>query len=456
MLHFSRAAVRGHRYLNATGTALNERRFVAAALAASLLPGWLPAPAAVEAQIDGLPGVGIVIASIDGDRSDVRSYGAHFDGASRFEIGSITKTFTATLFADMLVRHEVSADDPIERYLPEGARAPIFGGQHITLADLATQTSGLPRMPTNFSPTNSADPYVNYDEKMLLAFLAGYTLPRAPAATFEYSNLGMGLLGYLLARRLRLDYATAIRTRVLEPLGMSHTRIPAAGHPVPTVPGHDVDGDPVANWTLAALAGAGAVVSTPGDMLRFARANLDDSKGPLAQAMQLAHRPLRDAENGRRIGYAWLSEPDGIVWHNGGTGGFRSFIGFDPAQGRAVVVLANAFLDGVDALGFHALDSNLPAPPAPARDAAVEPAVLDRYVGRYRFGDGSTAVVLRDARGLIVTFDPPLFRARLHARSQTEFTIRLPAIGVRFSATEPVTMSVMQTGAPDQTGTRLP
>jgi hypothetical protein len=106
-------------------------------------------------------------------------------------------------------------------------------------------------------------------------------------------------------------------------------RVPAAGRPVATVPGHDADGDPVANSTLAALTGAGAVDSTTDDMLLFARANLDDSTGPLAPAMQLAHRPLRDADGGRRI-------------------------------------LANAFLDSVDALGFHALDPRVPAP-LPAR-----------------------------------------------------------------------------------------
>ncbi|MBD5655907.1 MAG: beta-lactamase family protein, partial [Candidatus Eremiobacteraeota bacterium] len=384
-----------------------------------------------------------------------RSYGARFDGKSSFEIGSITKTFTATLFADMVVRDEVKPDDPIDLYLPPGTIAPAFGGHRITLIDLATQSSGLPRMPTNFKPTNARDPYADYDDSKLLAFLRAYPLPRAPGATFEYSNLGFGLLGYLLARRLGVDYATAIRTRILNPLGMTHTVIPPAGAPVETVRGHDIDGDPTSNWTLAALAGAGAVVSTADDMLRFARANLDES-GPLAAAMQLAHRPLREAEPGSRIGYAWLTNADGIVWHNGGTGGFRSFIGLDGARGRAVVVLANEFSDRVDALGFHALDPNVPLPPAPLPDVPIDPAVAATYVGRYRFSDGSIATISEDRRGLVVDFDMPEFRARLHARSESRFTIRLAAIDITFRATRPIGMEVAQPGSPPELGTRLP
>ena len=317
------------------------RRLVAAALGVVTLAGFGPARKTVLEQIGPSPGVGIAIATFDGDRSDVVSHGLPFDGDAPFEIGSITKTFTATLFADMIVKHEVSPDDPIERYLPSGVTAPTFDGRHITLGDLATQSSGLPRMPTNFVSSNRAAPYGSYDDANMLEFLSSYTLTRAPGASFEYSNLGFGLLGYLLARRLGVSYATAIRTRILEPLGMSHTGFETDGHPATPVSGHDADGEPVSSWTFSALAGAGAIASTPNDMLRYARANLDARHGPLALAMQLAQHPTREAEAGQRIGYAWMTRPDGIVWHNGGTAGFRSFLGLDIANRRAIVVLAN-------------------------------------------------------------------------------------------------------------------
>jgi len=133
-------------------------------------------------------------------------------------------------------------------------------------------------------------------------------------------------------------------------------------------------------------------------MLRYARANLDDTRGPLAAAMQLAQHPVRAAEGKRRIGFAWITLPDGIVWHNGGTAGFRTFLGLDRPHKRAIVVLANGFIDAVDALGLHALDSDVPLPPTPQSDVRLDAGVLRRYVGRYRFSDGSTGVVTRDDR----------------------------------------------------------
>ncbi len=428
-----------------------------AALGSMLLMGVGPPSGAVRAQLSGYPfSVGIAVATLDEGKSDVQSYGARLGGDSPFEIGSITKTFTATLFADMIVHHEVAPDDAIERYLPPGAAAPTFEGRHITLADLATQSSGLPRLPTNLMPAHPDDPYVDYDDAKLLAFLASYKLTRAPGSSFEYSNLGFGLLGYLLARRLGVAYADAIRTRILEPLGMSQTTLATAGHPATTVGGHDADGDPVPNWNLAALAGAGSIVSTPNDMLRYARANLDTSRGPLAAAMRLAQQPLRSAGE-EKIGYAWFTRADGILWHNGGTAGFRSFLGLDHQHKRAIVILANSFIDAVDALGLHALNSSVPLPPPPQPNIKLADAVLAPYVGHYRFSDGSTGVVTRDDRGLIVSFDIPVFRARLHPRSPNDFVTRMPLLDVRFEGSDAkMTMIVSQPGQPPDAGTRVP
>ncbi|MGB8267408.1 MAG: serine hydrolase domain-containing protein [Candidatus Velthaea sp.] len=432
-------------------------RLLAAGLGSALMATIGPVPQVVTAQLSAFPGVAIVSATIDGDATAVQSFGASYNADLPFEIGSITKTFTATLFADMIVKHEVAPDDPIERYLPPGATAPEFQGAQITLEDLATQFSGLPRLPTNLAPADAADPYADYDEAKLLAFLASYKLTRAPGASFEYSNVGYGLLGYLLARRLGVDYRTAIRTRILEPLGMPHTDVAVPGNPIVTVGGHDADADPVPNWIFGVLAGAGGIVSTPDDMLRFARANLDTTQGPLAAAMQLAQRPRRDEGEGRRIGYAWITQPDGVVWHNGGTGGFRSFLGLDVADRRAIVLLANGFVDAVDLLGFNALDPVTPLPLAPPLDAAVPDAVLAQYAGRYRFSNGSVATITRDERGLLFALDTPPFHARLHAVSAADFTLRSPQIGLHFSGSGPGTTIVISApGQPSDTGTRLP
>ena len=122
------------------------------------------------------------------------------DANTVFEIGSATKVFTSLLLADMVTRGEVRLSDPVSRYMPAGVRIPERGGRSITLEDLATHRSGLPRMPMNFFTPNQTDPYRAYSTKDLYRFLAWYPLPRDIGTEYEYSNLGAGLLGHAPAR----------------------------------------------------------------------------------------------------------------------------------------------------------------------------------------------------------------------------------------------------------------
>src|ERR1700685_4616941 len=177
-------------------------------------------------------GVGIVVGVIDAKGRRVVAYGSlekgdkrPLDGDTLFEIGSITKVFTSLLLADMAQRGEVRLDDPIAKYVPATAKIPQRDGQQITLVDLATHTSGLPRMPTNFNPKDPANPYIDYTEDQLYTFLSSYELTRDVGVKFVYSNLGFGLLGQGLARRNGTDYETLVETRICEPLGMKSTRI---------------------------------------------------------------------------------------------------------------------------------------------------------------------------------------------------------------------------------------
>lgn len=306
------------------------------------------------------PGVSVVIDTCFGGRRVFRVLGERVDADAPFEIGSITKTFTATLLAQMVQAGDLEADDPISKFLPHDARTPTYDGRPITLEQLATQSSGLPRLPTDL-PVLPTDPYATYDDAKLMAFLAMYTLPRAPGATYEYSNLGYGLLGDLLARKLNVSYSSALRSRVLEPLELRSTTLETAARRSVIV-GHAADGTIAPNWTFDALAGAGALVSTPNDLMRFALANLYLSETPLGAAMNLAQEPRRAAMGSDRIGFAWMTAPSGIVWHNGGTGGYRSFVGIWPGRGRAVVILANSIAVDVEAIGFTTLASDDPEP----------------------------------------------------------------------------------------------
>jgi len=176
------------------------------------------------------------------------------------EVGSVSKTFTALLLADMVGRHEVALDDPIEKFLPMGVSVRTRRGKHITLLDLATQSSGLPRLPTNFftAKTDPMNPYKLYTRENLYDFLSHYELARDIGTQYEYSNLRVGLLGELLANRVKMSYDVLLRERITKPLGMTHTSVVLGSDQLSAfATGHDLDGNAVSAWDLPIFAGAG-------------------------------------------------------------------------------------------------------------------------------------------------------------------------------------------------------
>jgi D-alanyl-D-alanine-carboxypeptidase/D-alanyl-D-alanine-endopeptidase len=322
-------------------------------------------------------------------------------------------------------------DDPVANYLPRSVRMPVRRGSHpITLLDLATQSSGLPRMPDNFSPRDSSNPYADYSVQQLYEFLSRYQLPRDPGASYEYSNLGMGLLGHALALTTGLSYEELVTRRILTPLRMTETAItltPALRARLAR--GHDGAGHEVPNWDLPTLAGAGALRSTANDLITFLVANLDSTATPLSLTLQQTHTE-RQATNdpNLKIGLAWhvLTRPVGrIVWHNGGTGGYRSFIGFDQARHIGVVVLCNNGNESVDDIGMHLLDATFPLKqlPQPRTEVAVDSLVLARYVGEYELSPAFHIVVTREAAHLFVqaTAQP---RFAVFAESDSTFFLK--------------------------------
>lgn len=355
----------------------------------------------LDQRIAQRPGTGMVAGVIDsgGQRIIARgpSGAAPFDAETIFEIGSLTKVFTGLLLADMAGDGIVSLDDPVVRYLPAGAAVPMRGGQQITLENLSRQDSGLPRLPGNLSPADLRDPYADYTEAQLLEFLANYELPRDIGSEYEYSNLGVGLLGYALARAAGTDFETLVRTRILEPLGMDDTAIALTqAQEARFATGRDEYNRPTLAWNLPVLAGAGALRSTAGDMLRFLQAAMDP-RSPLAPAMQMAVGAPREAP-GYRAGLGWmlLPAPTGtILMHGGGTGGFRTHMALQPDSRRAVVVLTNSAVEpSANDIALHLLAGAPvakagPAPDAPqvvARGETVELTTeqLDRVVGTWR------------------------------------------------------------------------
>jgi CubicO group peptidase (beta-lactamase class C family) len=335
---------------------------------------------------------------VDGDKSEVIVFGKFDDGKTPdgdtvYEIGSITKTFTATLLAREVLAGRLTLDTPVVRLL-DGFKVPARNGKEITLGAIATQHSGLPRLPENIMPADADNPYADYDAAKLKAFLADYELPRDPDASYEYSNLGFGLLGYALAQSQHADYATMVGDGVFKPLGMTMTGLAFTdtmrAH---LAPGHDDDGKQVKNWDIDALAGAGAIRSTANDMLRYLKANMGLDSSPLAAAMKFAQEPRRDMNSNMRIGLAWMTTARGIVWHNGGTGGYHGFIGFDAERRHGVIVLCNS-TSNIDDLGFAVLNPNVRLRPV-FKAVTLPNASLDDYVGTYRLSEKMLIKIFR-------------------------------------------------------------
>jgi len=314
------------------------------------------------------PVVGIVVGVLEPSGRRIVTYGSAakddkrpLNGDTVFEIGSVSKVFTSLVLADMVRKSEVALTDPAAKYLPASVKMRERGGQQITLGDLATQTSGLPRLPSNLRPKDSANPYADYTPELLYRFLSGYKPTRNPGSKYEYSNLGVGLLGHLLARRAGTDYETQVRTRICDPLSLSDTRITLSPEmKLRMATGYDRHMEPVTNWDLPTLAGAGALRSTANDLLTFLAANLGDTKLPLGQAMSsmlAVRRPT--GTPGLEIALGWhvtTNEDRETIWHNGGTGGFRSYIAFDLKRRLAIVVLSNAGTAAwIDDIGRHLL-----------------------------------------------------------------------------------------------------
>jgi CubicO group peptidase (beta-lactamase class C family) len=360
------------------------------------------ANAAKERVADGMYQT-LVFGVVDGDKSAVVTFGRLDDakapnGDTVYEIGSITKTFTATLLAQEVLSGRMSLDTPVAKLLPEFT-VPTHDGKQITLGEIGTQHSGLPRMPSNFAPKNVANPYADYDSGKLRAFLAGYQLPRDPGASYEYSNLGFGLLGTALAEANHSTYGDLVARRIHVPLGMSMSGTGfTARMRAHLAPGHDIDGKLAGNWDLDAMAGAGAIRSTANDMLRYLKANMGATHTALEPAMKFAQQPRADMAPGMRIGLAWMTTDKGIVWHNGGTGGYHSFIGFTKDGRHGVVVLTNTAAE-VDELGFAALDPDAKLTLV-HKAIALPSASLDSYVGTYKLADKFLLKFFRVGDGL--------------------------------------------------------
>jgi CubicO group peptidase (beta-lactamase class C family) len=351
---------------------------------------------AAKAIIDGEWTPGLVVALVDENGDTFLTYGVAkvggppVDEDTIFEIGSVTKVFTSIALAQLVGAGKAKLDEPVAALLPPGTKVPSRGDRQITLEQLATHRSGLLRVPGDLDALS--DPYAQYDAAKLYSYLAHASLQTAPGEAFEYSNTGGGLLGFALSLRAKLPFARLVVDGIAKPLGMKSTFVDVPKSAQSHLAQGYTDGEEVPAWHFDALAGAGALHSSARDLARFVRAQLGflpeaEVPAALRQALALTHEPRADGMGKGKVALAWFITPDGTRWwHNGATGGFRSWVSFDPVRKRGMVVLANSSDEHFESLALHLAQAWSAAPAAPMKlrpTATLDPAKLDDYVGTY-------------------------------------------------------------------------
>ncbi|MDZ7773383.1 MAG: serine hydrolase [Balneolaceae bacterium] len=294
-----------------------------------------------------------------------------------YEIGSVSKVFTAYLLARLVAEGELELDRPVRELLDvplnEDAWIRLDARTDFTLEHLANHTSGLPRIPAGMGWSavfQSQNPYRNYGEDDLRDYLSEEMLLHSePGTSFQYSNLGAGLLAYALGQYTGKSYEQMLQERIFGPLDMTHSTTDRTLVADRLVTGLNASGSPTPNWDLNALSGAGAILSTAEEMHRFVEASFDTA----APANRLMQQPTFRINEQMAMGLGWfiLDRASGHrwLWHNGGTGGYRSSVVLDPSARRGVVLLTNVSAGHeraarVDSLSFALLESLYETAPA--------------------------------------------------------------------------------------------
>jgi serine-type D-Ala-D-Ala carboxypeptidase/endopeptidase len=405
----------------------------------------------LQQRINQKKAVGLVVGRIQGTNRSIVAAGTMaltnsrpVDGNTVFELGSITKVFTGIVLADMANRGEVRPDDPATKYLPPTAKMPRRNGHVITLAHLASHRSALPGMPENLAPADKQNPFADYSLEQGFEFISRYELPRDPGSAYEYSNLGIGLLGDLLARRAGTNYEQLVLDRICKPLGMNDTRIKLSPEMQGRfATGHDDELSPAKHLAFLGLAGAGALHSTANDFLKFLAAVLNPQDGRLSKAIQASQAARTNTVGpggvgpGGEVAWGWHFNTlsDEIVGHSGMTVGFHGYMGVNRKRDRAVVVFSNCSRS-IDDIGLHVLDPRNELIPY-GKAIVLDETTLERYVGTYAVTPMLEITVSREKNEMYVqvTHQPKaeifaLARDQFFSEGSPRFSFRTNASGV--------------------------
>ncbi|MBL1408551.1 serine hydrolase domain-containing protein [Sphingobacterium faecale] len=266
-----------------------------------------------------------------------------------FELGSITKIFTATLLADLVEKNIITLEDTISKYLPDSVAQNQYL-QQITFKQLANHTSGLPKLPDNLEKStkfSASDPYAQYSRKELFSYLKNIQRDDLPGDKFEYSNTGFALLGELISIIAKKSYSQCVADIITTPLSLSNTLEKVNPKTQQITKVYNATGTEAPVWQWQVFVGAGGLKSTITDMLRFIKIQFKMPETQLEQALALTRQFTYYLPPSTDIGLAWhMNMVNDVVqyWHNGGTGGSSTFIAIVPDTKSAIIVLANSAL----------------------------------------------------------------------------------------------------------------
>lgn len=401
----------------------------------------------IKLRVDYGDNIGVVVALIDGDKIEYFNYGktamengTSVNGNSVFEIGSISKVFTTILLVNEVEKGTMKLSDPISMYLPKDVKVPSRNGKEITLKDLATHTSALPRMPSNMNPANPLNPFADYSTEQMYAFLNSYELTRDIGVLSEYSNYGMGLLGHILELHTGKTYEELFVEQIAVPYKMLDTKMEMTSKmKAQLAKGHSGNVE-IPNWDFMTLGSAGGIKSTLNDMVKFVKANMTKDNKAVNKAMRISHQEAFKDDKGFSMGLGWhyttTAKNEKIIWHNGRTGGYTAFAGFIEGTSKGVVVLTNSTRT-TDDIALKLLDTSrkLRIPEKPTKVVEVADAILETYVGKYELVPGFEISITKENGQLFLqATNQPKFQ--LYGSSEKDFFLKVVQASITFNKDE--------------------
>ncbi|MCM5661552.1 serine hydrolase [Galbibacter mesophilus] len=303
------------------------------------------------------------------------------DENTLYEIGSITKTYTGLLLAKGITEKRMSLKDPANKFLPDSIKLTDKKGVDVTLQSLSTHSSGLPRLPDNLKPKNQMDPYANYSRKEMFTFLAHY-IPKSVDKNFSYSNLGVGLLGEILAMERKQSYTASLQNEILSPLKLDNTFLKVSETQTENLAKGYMGTQEVHHWHFKAMAAAGGLKASVKDLLKYGKSYLKNDS-PLATSQKLASTTKFTDQDGNKHGLGWFINEDNIIFHGGGTGGFRTFLAVDKENKRVIAVLTNSGSSPAEDIAEFLIDPKKNPLDVAKEEVAISVEELIEYEGNY-------------------------------------------------------------------------